>query len=405
MPLLGSSFSDDEGERDQQLRELVVSCVPFFSGVSASPDALEVKVLVGGITNQLYRVTCPAALAATSVQDSSSSASSCTHSVVVRVFGKETEKIISRDAEQYWQSKFLRTFGKFDSALVYEFLDGYRPLEYPEMSNPKYFGHVARELARFHDRASRFHTFARSHQGPNFLQVFVGQWVPMVLDVEEVKNRVVGMKGDAAGFEVYQSLGWSPAAGGMSALQRELAELGSVLQSLKDELPLGVSHNDLLSGNIMVRHSSPEGCEGDDGLVESVRLIDFEYARVNFTYYDIANHICEWAGFECEYDQYFPSKDIIKRFLLEYFEESASLVVGLGVPSDGELGRAADIVLYFTLYSHLVWAVWAVIQGMHSVIDFPYLPYSTLRWAQYHRTKAEILAALTTATSPKAHPK
>eukprot|EP00658_Telonema_sp_P-2_P032357 TRINITY_DN23982_c0_g1_i1.p1 TRINITY_DN23982_c0_g1~~TRINITY_DN23982_c0_g1_i1.p1 ORF type:complete len:201 (-),score=34.76 TRINITY_DN23982_c0_g1_i1:190-792(-) len=185
----------------------------------------------------------------------------------------------------------------------------------------------------------------------------------------------------------------------VTVLEKELIELGHILAVLQEngELPVGISHNDLLSGNIMVR-------DCDEGGTPDVRLIDFEYAQSCYTYYDIANHLCEWAGFDCEYEKYFPTKDAVKLFLSDYFGEGARLVSG-GANGGGnidsaitekELDRAADIVLFFSLYSHLVWAVWAVIQGMYSVIDFPYLPYSTLRWAQYLRTKEQFINALNT---------
>ena len=399
---LGASFSEVEGERYPQLRALVVSCVPFFSEVEPSEEGLHIKMLQGGITNQLYKITAPSLLTA-ATSSSSKTSSGCTHSVVVRIFGKETDKIISRDAEQFWQSKFLKTFGKYESALVYEYLDGFRPLDYPEMSIPKYAQPIARELARFHDHAARVSTFSTSQHGPNFLQVFATKWVPMVLDRADVSKRVVDGKGDTEGFESYSSLHWSDTvpmgSSVVTVLERELIELGQVLALLqaKGELPTGICHNDLLSGNIMVR----DGAEGEGG-VPDVKLIDFEYAQSCYTYYDIANHLCEWAGFDCEYEKFFPTKDAVKLFLKDYFGEGARLVSGGAngggnidaAISEKELDRAADIVLFFSLYSHLVWAVWAVIQGMYSVIDFPYLPYSTLRWGQYLRTKEQFINPL-----------
>ena len=54
------------------------------------------------------------------------------------------------------------------------------------------------------------------------------------------------------------------------------------------------AHNDLLSGNILLK----------DG---KVKLIDFEYASFNIAAYDIANHFCEWSGFDSDYMALFPT--------------------------------------------------------------------------------------------------
>ena len=44
------------------------------------------------------------------------------------------------------------------------------------------------------------------------------------------------------------------------------------------------------------------------------------------------------------------------------------------------------------LVSHQFWGTWALIQARYSAIDFDYMEYSSVRWNEYRRCKAEFLA-------------
>ena len=69
------------------------------------------------------------------------------------------------------------------------------------------------------------------------------------------------------------------------------------------------SHNDLLSGNILLLHSG------------ELRFIDFEYGAYNFRGYDFGNHFCEYAGFDFDLEKSYPSRAQAKLFLKAYFED------------------------------------------------------------------------------------
>lgn len=43
-----------------------------------------------------------------------------------------------------------------------------------------------------------------------------------------------------------------------------------------------------------------------------------------------------------------------------------------------------EIVLYYTLTSHLFWGTWAIVQAGMSSIDFDFIGYSKLRYDGYH---------------------
>ncbi len=66
--------------------------------------------------------------------------------------------------------------------------------------------------------------------------------------------------------------------------------------------PLVLGHNDLLSGNILVLQEpgfNPESPDMDRQIV----FIDFEYGAYTSRGFDIGNHFCEYAGFECDYSR------------------------------------------------------------------------------------------------------
>ena len=44
------------------------------------------------------------------------------------------------------------------------------------------------------------------------------------------------------------------------------------------------------------------------------------------------------------------------------------------------------------LVSHQFWGTWALIQARYSAINFDYMEYSSMRWDEYHRRKAEFLS-------------
>ena len=115
---------------------------------SGAAGDFTIRTLAGGLTNQLYLVRHEPT----------------GHAVVVRRYGNETGRIISRESEQFWQSVFLRTYGRVGRhMLVYEFLDGHRTITADEARRvwPK---SIARRMAEMHCRATVVAVFQRTPQ-------------------------------------------------------------------------------------------------------------------------------------------------------------------------------------------------------------------------------------------------
>ncbi|AIN99524.1 choline kinase, putative [Leishmania panamensis] len=380
---------------------------------------LQVKRLSGGITNELFHVYD---------EDHPST------SVVVRVFGKETDRVISRESELFYQSLFIPTYICGSNFLVYDFLDGYYTLPYQEMAAEA--TPIARAIAVFQVRATRAAlrdhappllrdsqnkdywkdvndqllaeegstTSSRStHRGEsrfdresNYLIGSLTKWADLVLSKEIVDK-------------VHEDRRGSFLATARS-LQSACAWIVSMLKRQETFLPEGVCHNDLLSANVMIHK-----------VRKDVRVIDFDYTKRNFLLYDVANHFNEYSGLDCDYDTYFPSDAHMSAFIAEYrramrdaleasWAENSILTASTDgasreheiFPNARELfwsdseeaevevvARWTQLAKLLTLASHLSWSVWSLLQEAVSALDVDFLNYAQARYNRYLAVRAE----------------
>ncbi len=145
-------------------------------------------------------------------------------------------------------------------------------------------------------------------------------------------------------------------------------------------------HNDLLSGNLMFNPSS-----------KSLRLIDFEYAGLNFEAADLANVLTAvsesimLSGRPQEVRINFPSADIQIHLV-----ESCT---GMSVPEE-ERGIVLLLLLFFSMTDELRWTVWGVIQSVQSTLEgFDYVFYYNSRFNAYMDYKRMFEDRLETKTS------
>ncbi|EAN79181.1 choline/ethanolamine kinase, putative [Trypanosoma brucei brucei TREU927] len=414
---------DDPASRMRAIREIVARhCALFMqkggdvgrsqcasnlgnnitSGTSNGFDAdrLQVVAFSGGITNEMYHVYCEGWEA---------------HSVVMRIFGKETERVISRGDELFYQSLFIPTYVRGQNFLVYQYLYQYEPLPFVEMV--KEYEKIARGIAFFHVRATLearsdysvtpvggvvgaggatvgpTNTCSRFDLEENYIVHSLTEWVEQALS-ETVQEKV-----DATKRATYASVA--------QQLKEEAQWLLPLMQRHSPELGESTCHNDLLSGNIMRQKS--------DG---ALKIIDFEYAKRNYFLFDIANHFNEYTGLECDYATYFPSEEHMKKFVTTYMcamreelekhaEEAkrrqlTDIIPGQqhffmcdvgGVEGDKRIHRMVQLVKLLTLASHLSWSVWALLQEAVSKTDMDFLRYSQLRLSRYLETRKEFSAS------------
>lgn len=381
-------FIEDDWEvREKQLRLAASYSLPEFE--SADPSQVTVTVLSGGITNQLYRVRMQQ-------QDEKSSGTSSL-SLVVRVFGKETERVISRDGELFYQALFLPTYCTGKNFLTYKFLEGFHALEHLDM--PQEVGNVARALAKLHWIATKAAKadvsdtdgLSRWEREQNVWEVNTLQWG------REAFSAFTMSKLGEQRLETLASAGLTS-----ERMEEEGQWLLSQLEHHLSEFAVGICHNDLLSANVMRRHE-------EDGS-STLFLIDFEYCRKNLLLYDFSNHFNEYVGLACDYGKYFPQDDVIQEAVVHYRNVMRELLEGNGTqhaggspfsPEDTALFVNASAeaeaetvakwvkhIKFLTLVSNYSWAVWSILQAAHSVIDFDFTLYATQRWGRYMETKS-----------------
>lgn len=176
------------------------------------------------------------------------------------------------------------------------------------------------------------------------------------------------------------------------AMRSEIQELQQICEKL--ESPVVFSHNDLLSGNVMIPHEGTSQLEAlQQGQVDSstMQFIDFEYGSYNYRGYDFANNWCEYAGFEGDYSRY-PDEKQQALFVTNYLQQQ-----GNPSPTKEEVQQLVTEGNVLALVAHQFWGTWSFIQARYSAIDFDYMGYSSIRWDEYDKRKAGFLAPVTSS--------
>lgn len=168
--------------------------------------------------------------------------------------------------------------------------------------------------------------------------------------------------------------------GSLEVLSQELKRLKT--ETLGCLSPVVLCHSDMNGPNLI--YSS---------LDDSVTMIDFEFSGPNYLAFDIGNHFCEFAGLETvDYDRY-PGEALQKTWIRMYLEEAALLKgEGFARVTDTAVHQLFREANKFALVSHLFWCVWALLQGHHSDLDFDYVGYAGIRFAEFQRKKEAFYA-------------
>ena len=140
--------------------------------------SVKFKVFTGGLTNSLVGVNC-----------------NDDDMLLVRVYGRNTDKIINRDSEVHnlvKLNKYLGTpsvYARFDNGLCYGYAKG-RAVELLEMSDLSMARRIANEMARMH----AIPLSAEDIKKPLLYSVFFSGWIdeiPENLDTAEKTARCV----------------------------------------------------------------------------------------------------------------------------------------------------------------------------------------------------------------------
>jgi ethanolamine kinase len=335
-----SRYRDDAGQLlpvrlDPDAPDALAVIRPMVPGWS-TVTTCRLTPIGGGITNRLLRVD------ADGVQP-----------VLVRIYGPNTEVVIDRDAENRLFARLSRAgfappyLGRFLNGRVEGFLQGFRPLQPDELGREDLRQPIAARLAELH-------AFPLDDPHPRTWPTLQG-WMDTA--------RSVRFEGQDAAR--HAALDLDRRAAELEALRRELDALvrAPPRPGTAAALRPVLAHNDLLSGNVLLHESTGE-----------VRFIDFEYGATGYAAFDIANHFCEYAGFDSDYARGFPDRAARIAFVAAYLGARAD---------DRRTVDFCDVVDFFVLVDHFWWGSWAVVQARHSPIAFDFMEYARLRFAGF----------------------
>jgi ethanolamine kinase len=272
---------------------------------------LKFTLCTTGMTNKLIKVT--------------SGCANVDNVVLVRIYGRGSDLLINRKAELQ-TLEILSTlglsaglYGHFNNGMVYGFVQG-QTFTTKDMIDSHKSSLVAEHMATWHK------IDISANPSPVFFKN-LEKWISLIPD--SFTNPEFNKRISLSGYS-------------HELIQIEYRRLKKLLMSLHS--PVVFCHQDIQIGNIVYNAE-----------LDSVNFIDFEYSAVSYRGFDIANHFCEFGGFECDWSKY-PSK----QFQLDWLKVYLSVYDGKP-PCATELENTYFEVLCFSLASHFMWSVWALV--------------------------------------------
>lgn len=368
-----------------------------FSKQWVDDEKIEIERLTGGITNMLLK---------------------CSYGpkqelVLMRVYGPGTNLIIDRHRE-FILHLVLNSIdlapsvhARFKNGLIYGFLHG-RSLDPTELRNKNLYPLIAQQLGNWHSTidteeinngVNQLRDFTRSHRRKLSSQIkvkdltkdltkepskekkskkryisniweLIEDWINIVPIVPELiqsfqeNNKDVEVNESNIREVVLKEFKW---------LHKQL--------TCHSNSPFVSSHCDLLSGNIIIPNDELLRTEFKTlpSLDENpIKFIDYEYMLPAPRSFDIANHLAEWQGFDCDRDAIpepcFENETIVNWVKAYLNDENA--------PEADIKSLIDEIHCYYGLPG-FYWGIWAAIQSEISNIDFNYSQYSKLRLQEY----------------------
>ncbi|CRH00114.1 ethanolamine kinase, putative [Plasmodium relictum] len=300
-------------------------------------DSLNFEVIKGGITNILVKVE-------DNLQEKK---------YLIRLYGPKTSEIINREREKKISSILCeiniskKIYVFFPNGRIEEFMEGYA-LSKEDIKEKEFQKEIAKKLRILHSIDLNDSLFKQLQNLQNieknrssFLWPTIWKYFNCLKE-ERSNNHPFNSKKNILNLIDF------------NMLKSTIIEVENLCSQKKS--PIVLCHCDLLSSNII---------NGIDG---SISFIDFEYSCPMERAFDIANHFNEYAGFNCEWDL-IPSRNEEYHFIKHY----------LKTDDEDLIYKLIDEIQPFYLSSHIIWGLWALLQAMHSTIDFDFVNYALHR--------------------------
>ncbi|OWY93706.1 Ethanolamine kinase [Phytophthora megakarya] len=350
------------GDEFDDCKHVVKQICPDWK--DAVNEDISVKIIVGGITNRLYRLMWG------------------DKSVLVRLYGDHTEEFIDRGIENMLfallsERGFAPTYyGRFKNGRIEAWLDA-RALEPEEMRLTKPFNYlqmIGRELGIMHVM-----DIPEDRNPVLWTKIERFEKLAMEIELEDPVKNAALEELDLMGM--HQKLQWlkSVLPSNQNRDGKDLLDALDTDEITKQAVAFAsdvvFSHNDLLSGNIL---HNPDW--------DRVQIIDYEYGGYNYRAFDFANHFCENCGFEFDLTTY-PGIETQFAFFKAYMSTAApNMLAQLEANRESKAFFHAlhDVVNLYVLSSHLFWGYWALVQAAHSKIDFDFFEYAGKRFNAFN---------------------
>ena len=313
--------------------------------------------LSGGLTNLLY--TCE-------LSDNIQTRPGEARTVLLRVYGD-----IAKDLKFLVQNSVVfcllsekhlgpKCYGLYPDGRIEEYIPT-KCLQRQDLHNTEISTQIARKLAVIHNLDMPL------CKEPKFLKELMRHWMA------EITNNT---RPDDSDPNIKKITSYN--------LESELSWLLKKLEDLKS--PVVFSHNDLQEGNLLYFRK----CDDPE---KQLTVIDLEYCSYNYRGFDFGNHFCEWCyDYQSEqempyfsyYEESYPTKQEQYQFFREYLDAKNEPCTEEALES---MYREANTC---ALASHLMWALWSVVQKDKSDIEFGYLEYAVCRLEAYFKWKRKM---------------
>jgi len=348
----------------EALKEILKELVEEWKDMK--DEDITVKQLTGGVTNTLYRCRCLKC-----GKEVDSKGNKPAKYVLLRVYGQGSELLIDREKELRLLASLYKCgvgpklYGSFVNGFVYGYFPG-RPLSPHDLRSCKLNERIAASLGRWHKMELKEECQDRKIEESNNTNVSSSSRATIWTTIDDWLSLIPAYYNTDEKNQKFKQMD-------MDLIRKEAAILEQELRKLNS--PIVFTHNDLLSLNIVYQEKN-----------DLLNFIDYEYANYNYRGFDIANHFCEWTGFELDHSK-FPNQDQQLQFFKSYLKAANAG----NEPTEEELQKIYEEVNKFVLLSHMFWSIWALVQADISSIQFDYLQYAADRLKRYFELRQQNL--------------
>ena len=245
-----SSTTTEEDDEDDEERTTITT-------TNIDPNTLSVDVVIGGITNKLFKVS--------GIKHKPPGSNPDNDSVLIRVFGGHG--LIDRDVETSTHAALAKThiavpyLGRFENGRIEDWCENMPPLSSTQLADVTVSTQIALSLANLHSKFQvpwELQPYHDPNQTPTLWSQLESWWNQAIESTTTTTNGH-----SSALIQSLQEL----------ELERFSTEVFWLRETViaTEHAKVGFCHNDLLAANILY---CPD--------TETIQLVDFEYGGINY---------------------------------------------------------------------------------------------------------------------------